>query len=50
MQAGGEKLVTDGPFAESKELIAGYTIIEVTSREEAVEWAGRLPNPALGDG
>jgi hypothetical protein len=47
---GGEKSVTDGPFAKSKELIAGYTIIKVASREEAVEWASRFPNPAVGDG
>jgi hypothetical protein len=46
----GRKIVTDGPFAETKELIAGYTIINVASREEAIEWAGRFPNPALGDG
>ena len=46
----GRKIVTDGPFAETKELIAGYTIIDVPSRREAVEWAGRFPNPALGDG
>lgn len=47
---GGEKIVTDGPFAESKELIAGYTIIEVASREAALDWASRFPNPAVGDG
>ncbi|SHM78856.1 YciI family protein [Gracilibacillus kekensis] len=42
----GEKpKVTDGPFTESKELIAGYTLIEVRSREEAVEWALRMPDP-----
>ena len=46
----GRKIVTDGPFAETKELIAGYTIIDVPSRRDAVEWAGRFPNPALGDG
>ena len=37
--------VIDGPFTESKELIAGYTLIEVRSREEALEWARRFPNP-----
>lgn len=42
----GRKIVTDGPFAETKELIAGYTIIDVASREEAIAWAGRFPNPA----
>ena len=38
--------VIDGPFAETKELIAGYTLIQVKSREEAMEWARRFPNPA----
>ena len=37
----------DGPFAEAKELIAGYTLIQVKSKEEAMEWARRFPNPAL---
>jgi hypothetical protein len=37
--------VVDGPFAESKELVAGYTLIQVRSREEALEWARRYPNP-----
>lgn len=37
----------DGPFAETKELIAGYTIINVTSRAEALEWSKRFPNPAV---
>ena len=41
--------VVDGPFAESKELIAGYTLIQVRSREEALEWARRFPNP-MGEG
>lgn len=40
----------DGPFAETKELIAGYTIIEVDSREEAIEWTKRFPNPAVDGG
>jgi hypothetical protein len=44
--AGGKRTVIDGPFAETKELIAGYTIIQVKSREEALEWAKRMPNPA----
>ena len=43
--AGDRRTVTDGPFAESKELIAGYTLIQVRSREEALEWARRFPNP-----
>ena len=42
---GGKRSVIDGPFAETKELIAGYTIIQVKSREEALEWARRFPNP-----
>jgi len=41
--------VIDGPFAETKELIAGYTMIQVRSREEALEWTRRFPNP-LGPG
>lgn len=42
----GQKTVVDGPFAEAKELVAGYTIIQVASRDEALEWAKRMPNPA----
>jgi len=37
--------VVDGPFTEAKELIAGYTLIQVRSREEALEWSRRFPNP-----
>jgi hypothetical protein len=44
--AGDRRTITDGPFAEAKELIAGYTLIQVRSREEALEWARRFPNPA----
>ncbi len=43
---GGKKTVTDGPFTEAKELIGGYWMIQVRSREEAIEWAKRIP---LGD-
>lgn len=43
---GESRRVVDGPFAEAKELIAGYTLIQVRSREEALEWARRFPNPA----
>jgi|SRR5450432_2168412 hypothetical protein len=43
--SGGKRTVTDGPFAESKELIAGYWVIQVKSREEAIEWAKRAPAP-----
>jgi hypothetical protein len=41
--AGGKPLVTDGPFAESKEVLGGYWMIQVTSRAEAIEWAKRCP-------
>ncbi len=44
--SGDERSVTDGPFAETRELVAGYTIINVGSREEALEWALRFPKPA----
>ncbi len=46
---GQKRRVIDGPFAESKELIAGYTLIQVKSREEALEWSRRFPNP-VGEG
>ena len=42
---GGERTVTDGPFTETKELIAGYWLMQVRSFEEAVEWIKRCPNP-----
>ena len=42
---GQKRTVVDGPFAESKELIAGFTTIQVRSREEALEWSRRFPNP-----
>ena len=45
--AGGKKTVTDGPFTEAKELVGGYWVIDVKSKDEAVEWATRCP---LGDG
>jgi hypothetical protein len=41
----GGRTVTDGPFTETKELIAGYTLIQVRSRDEALEWTRRFPNP-----
>jgi hypothetical protein len=47
--SGGKRTVTDGPFTEAKELIAGYTLIQVKSREEALEWSKRFPNP-VGEG
>ena len=48
--SGSKKTVVDGPFAETKELIAGYTLIEVKSRQEALEWSKRFPNPHLTEG
>lgn len=46
---GKKRNIIDGPFTEVKELIAGYTLIQVKSREEALEWARRFPNP-MGEG
>jgi hypothetical protein len=43
--SGRMRTIIDGPFTEAKELIAGYTIIQVRSREEALEWTKRFPNP-----
>ena len=45
----GETEITDGPFAVTKEILAGYTLIQVRSREEALEWSRRFPNPWLTD-
>jgi hypothetical protein len=45
--SGDKTTVVDGPFAETKELIAGYTIIQAKSREEALEWTKRFPNPSV---
>ncbi len=47
--SGQKRTVIDGPFTEAKELIAGYTLIQVKSREEALEWTIRFPNP-VGEG
>lgn len=47
--SGSKRTFVDGPFTEAKELIAGYTLIQVKSREEAMEWSRRYPNPA-GEG
>ena len=44
----GARRLTDGPFAESKELIAGYTLIQASTREEALEWSRRFPVPFEG--
>jgi len=46
--ADGKKTLVDGPFTESKELVAGYWIIQVKSPEEAREWAKRAPSPHTG--
>lgn len=46
--SGEKRIVTDGPFAETKELIAGFWLIEVKSKEEAIEWVKRAPNPMPG--
>ncbi|WP_336205423.1 YciI family protein [Nonomuraea sp. LPB2021202275-12-8] len=48
--SGGKAKVIDGPFAEAKELIAGFWLIQVKSREEALEWALRVPVPPGHDG
>ena len=45
--SGDKRGLVDGPFAETKELIAGYTLIQVRSRDEAIEWSRRYPNPTL---
>src|SRR3954447_17399831 len=47
--SGEKRTVIDGPFTEAKELIAGYWIWQVGSKEEAIEWAKRCPNPMGGD-
>lgn len=47
--AGGARTVVDGPFAETKELIAGFWIWQVRSMDEAVEWARRCPDPMPGE-
>ena len=46
--SGGKRVITDGPFAEAKEVIAGFWIIQVKSKEEAVAWAKRCPLPENG--
>jgi hypothetical protein len=49
VMGGGKKTVVDGPFAETKELVAGFWIWQVKSMEEAVEWARRCPDPMPGE-
>jgi hypothetical protein len=46
--SGSKRTVIDGPFAEAKELIAGFWLIQVKSKEEAIEWVKRAPNPMPG--
>src|SRR4051812_49162760 len=48
--SGKDRTVVDGPFSETKELIAGFWIWQVKSMDEAVEWARRIPNPDHADG
>lgn len=48
--SGKQRKVVDGPFAETKELVAGFWIWQVSSMDEAMEWAERCPNPGLNDG
>ncbi len=47
--SGNQRTVIDGPFVETKELIAGYWLWQVKSKEEAIEWVKRCPNPMLGE-
>jgi hypothetical protein len=47
--SGGKPTVTDGPFTETKELIAGYWLLQLRSKEEAIEWVKRCPNPPDGE-
>lgn len=47
--SGARRTVVDGPFAETKELVAGFWIWKVKSKEEAIEWVKRCPNPMPGD-
>ena len=47
---GDSRTVIDGPFAETKELVAGFWLWQVKSREEAIEWVKRCPNPHAGEG
>ena len=47
--SGNKRTVIDGPFAETKELVAGFWLIQVKSKEEAIEWVKRCPNPMEGE-
>jgi hypothetical protein len=46
--SGSQRTVVDGPFAETKELLAGFWLLQVKSKDEAIEWAKRMPNPMPG--
>jgi hypothetical protein len=46
---GSERTVVDGPFTETKELLAGFWLIDVKSKDEAIEWVKRCPNPLEGE-
>ena len=48
--SGNKRTVVDGPSAETKELVAGYTLIQTKTRDEALEWARRFPNPSIDRG
>jgi hypothetical protein len=48
--SGSTRTVIDGPFPETKELVAGFWLIQVSSKEEAIEWVKRIPNPDGDDG
>jgi hypothetical protein len=48
--AGGETMTTDGPFAETKEQLGGYYLVDVDSIDEAIEWAAKIPSAARGLG
>jgi hypothetical protein len=48
--SGSKRIVIDGPFAETKELVCGFWLWKVKSKEEAIEWVKRCPNPYNGDG
>jgi hypothetical protein len=47
--SGDKRTVIDGPFAETKELVAGYWVLQVKSKQEAIEWIKRCPNPMNED-
>ena len=47
--SGSNRTVVDGPFSETKELVAGFWLVEVKSKEEAIEWVKRCPNPMPGE-